>query len=161
MEICGMEDLGYINVADITFKAVTEDGPVEVSVPLLSTPDGFEILRRCPLSFGQLGKSQIEALGEEKEIELRREEHRWLLAKIERGFPESFRPVLARVPYFSFLRMVDLLLRGERERTEAEIVRDYGKDSAQHVLWRLTHANAEPEPAEKKTEASQAAQAES
>ena len=135
-------DFGYINIEKLTVRATVEDGPIECKVDLLPMVDGFNILRLCPLSMGSMSDNDIEKLSKEEEIKIRKEEHNIMLNIIIPLFPDNFIPIIKRLPYADFLSLVSQLMSGEKDRTEEEVISDYGKNSPQHLLWIITHPEA-------------------
>ncbi len=87
--------------------------PFSIEVKRIDTPTGFDILSNCPISFGQLDDKHKEDIGEKKLSELRKEEHEYLLKKIEPFVPEDFVPKLKYIPYIKFIAMVDYMLSGD------------------------------------------------
>ena len=136
-------DFGYINTDDIEIKVKTEHGEKSASVSLLKSIDGFTILKLCPLSMGRFDDEKLNNLSEKEEMEIRKTEHQTMKEILMKYFPEDWEIILDRMPYFDFLSMLNVLMSGEKDRTEDEVVADYGKNSPQHLLWIATHPGTE------------------
>lgn len=132
-------DFGYINIEEIDIKVKTEHGEMKCKVPLLKSIDGFEILKLCPLSMGRYSEEKLNNMSESEDIKIRKEEHQIMKKILLPYFPSDWEKVMDRMPYFDFLAMLNILMSGEKERTEDEVIKDYGKNSPQHMLWMATH----------------------
>ena len=130
-------DLGYITTKGIEVSAIVNREKKVFELGLINTPDGFEILQRCPLSFGQFSENEMNELGKEAEIELRKKEHLIIVNMIKKYSPEDFHKILDRVPYFDTLELLQKMMSGEDEISEETVIEDYGKDSPQYKLWLL------------------------
>ena len=145
-------DFGYINTEKIEIKVKTEHGEKVCKVPLLKSIDGFTILKSCPLSMGRFDEEKLNNMDEAEEIQIRKTEHQIMKKLLMDYFPEDWEVILDRMPYFDFLAMLNVLMSGEKDRTEDEVIADYGKNSPQHLLWIATHPFAKDEKERKTTE---------
>ena len=132
-------DFGYINIEKLEVSATIESGKKKCEVDLLSMIDGFNLIRNCPLSLGQIPADKLDKMTEREQAEIRKREHEYMLKMIEPYFPDDWKKILRRIPYFDFLGLVMRMLSGEKDRTEAEVVEEYGKNSPQHLFWLATH----------------------
>lgn len=132
-------DFGYINTEDIEIKVITEHGEKICKVPLLKAIDGFTILKSCPLSMGRIDDERLNNMSEEEETTIRKTEHQIMKKILLNYFPKDWEVILDRMPYFDFLALLNVLMAGEKDRTEEEVIKDYGKNSPQHLLWIATH----------------------
>ena len=148
-------DLGYINTSTVEVKATVNGEKKTFELGLLSTPDGFETIQKCPLSFGQLSEREVENLGKDNEIQLRKEEHLFIIDTIKKYASDDFYPILERVPYFDCIELLQKLMSGEDVIDEKTVIEDYGKNSPQHKLWcilndKVDSGITDEEPSKKK-----------
>ncbi len=109
----GSFNLRISGVLEEVVAGEVQQNPFSIEVKRIDTPTGFDILSNCPISFGQIDGKHQEDIGEKKLTELRKEEHEYLIKKIEPFVPSDFVPKLRYIPYLKFIGMVDYMLSGD------------------------------------------------
>jgi len=143
-------DFGYINIEDVEVKVKVENETKTAKIPLMKSIDGFTILKLCPLSMGGFSNEKLMNLTEKQETEIRKTEHQIMKDIVKNYFPPDWEIILDRLPYFDFLSLLDVLLLGEKLRTEEEVIKDFGVNSPQYILWKATHPEIEEKKKKKK-----------
>lgn len=109
----GNFNLKITGVLEEDCNGEVKQNPFSIEVKRIDTPTGFDILSNCPISFGQIDGKHQEDIGEKRLAELRKEEHEYLIKKIEPFVPSDFVPKLRYIPYLKFIGMVDYMLSGD------------------------------------------------
>lgn len=109
----GSFNLRISGVLEEDVAGKVQQNPFSIEVQRIDTPSGFDILSNCPISFGQVDEKHKEDMGEKRLAEARKEEHEYLIKKIELFVPSDFVSKLRYIPYLKFIAMVDYMLSGD------------------------------------------------